>query len=112
MPCTDESDDLIPAVHLVKEGVIVSTTSRASDKFMHGIKVLMAKNYVDNLTEEVKKARARHVQIPSEAADWIAEGLRELTTSAEESHRHACGLLSQRRQRAQARQAVPPAVTR
>jgi len=27
-PCTEESDDLIPAVHLVKEGVIVSKTSR------------------------------------------------------------------------------------
>src|SRR5215831_3775138 len=25
------------------------------DKFMHGIQVLMAKNYVDNLSEEVKK---------------------------------------------------------
>jgi hypothetical protein len=32
-------------------------TSRASDKFMHGITVLMAKNYVDNLSEEVKKGQ-------------------------------------------------------
>ena len=29
--------------------------SRSSEKFMHGIKVLMAKNYVDNLSEEVRK---------------------------------------------------------
>jgi hypothetical protein len=75
---------------------------------MHGIKVLMAKNYVDNLSEEVKKGQCEkaatrllpeqgHVQIPSEAADWIAEGLRELGTSAEESHRHACGLLNETR---------------
>lgn len=48
-------DDLDIAVHFVKEGAIVSKESRSSDKFMHGIKVLMAKNYVDNLGEEVKK---------------------------------------------------------
>src|SRR5581483_11051165 len=28
---------------------------RSSEKFMHGIKVLMAKNYIDNLSEETKK---------------------------------------------------------
>jgi site-specific DNA recombinase len=48
-------DDLCAMIHFVKEGVIVSPDSRSSDKFMHGIKVLMAKNYVDNLSEEVKK---------------------------------------------------------
>src|SRR5678816_1266809 len=78
-------DELDVAVHFVKENVIVSKMSRSSDKFMHGIKVLMAKNYVDNLSEEVKKGQCEkaatrllpeqgHVQIPSEAADWIAEG--------------------------------------
>jgi DNA invertase Pin-like site-specific DNA recombinase len=48
-------DDLEIAVHFVKENAIVSKTSRSSEKFLHGIKVLMAKNYVDNLSEEVKK---------------------------------------------------------
>ena len=48
-------DDLDIEVHFVKENAVVSKTSRSSDKFMHGIKVLMAKNYVDNLGEEVKK---------------------------------------------------------
>src|SRR5712692_8381129 len=48
-------DDLDLTVHFVKENAIVSKASRSSDKFMHGIKVLMAKNYVDNLSEEVKK---------------------------------------------------------
>jgi DNA invertase Pin-like site-specific DNA recombinase len=48
-------DDLGVEVHFVKEGQTVSKTSRSSDKFMHGIKVLMAKNYADNLGEEVKK---------------------------------------------------------
>ncbi len=48
-------DDLDLAVHFVKENAVVSKASRSSEKFMHGIKVLMAKNYVDNLSEEVKK---------------------------------------------------------
>lgn len=48
-------DDLEVVVHFVKENAIVSKASRSSDKFMHGMKVLMAKNYVDNLSEEVKK---------------------------------------------------------
>ena len=42
-------------VHLVKEGSIISKDSRSHDKFIHGIKVLMAKNYIDNLSEEIKK---------------------------------------------------------
>ncbi|MBW8911659.1 MAG: recombinase family protein, partial [Sphingomonas sp.] len=42
-------------VHLVKEGVVLSQDSRSSEKFMHGIKVLMAKNYIDNLSEEARK---------------------------------------------------------
>ena len=48
-------DDLDLTVHFVKENAVVSKASRSSEKFMHGIKVLMAKNYVDNLSEEVKK---------------------------------------------------------
>jgi DNA invertase Pin-like site-specific DNA recombinase len=48
-------DELDLAVHFVKEGAVISKESRSSEKFMHGIKVLMAKNYVDNLSEEVKK---------------------------------------------------------
>lgn len=42
-------------LHFVKENSIVSSESRSSEKFLHGIKVLMAKNYTDNLSEEVKK---------------------------------------------------------
>src|SRR5687767_6145969 len=48
-------DDLGIEVHLVKEAVILSQDSRSSEKFMHGIRVLMAKNYIDNLSEEIKK---------------------------------------------------------
>ncbi len=42
-------------VHLVKEGGLISPKSCSHEKFIHGIKVLMAKNYIDNLSEEVKK---------------------------------------------------------
>jgi site-specific DNA recombinase len=48
-------DDLEVEIHLVKEGVVLSRDSRSSEKFMHGIKVLMAKNYIDNLSEEARK---------------------------------------------------------
>ena len=42
-------DDLHVQVHLVKEGAVLSDASVSSEKFVHGIKVLMAKNYLDNL---------------------------------------------------------------
>jgi site-specific DNA recombinase len=48
-------DDLDLEIHFVKENVVLSQDSRSSEKFMHGIKVLMAKNYIDNLSEETKK---------------------------------------------------------
>jgi DNA invertase Pin-like site-specific DNA recombinase len=48
-------DELNLEVHFVKENVVLSEGSRSSEKFMHGIKVLMAKNYIDNLGEEVRK---------------------------------------------------------
>ncbi len=46
-------------VHLVKEGEMISRNSRSHVKFIHGIKVLMAKNYLDNLSEEVKKGMSQ-----------------------------------------------------
>ncbi len=46
----DEIDCL--EIHFVKEGTIISRDSRSSEKFIHGIKVLMAKNCIDNLSEE------------------------------------------------------------
>ena len=55
-------DDLGVAVHLVKEGVVLSNESVSSEKFVHGIKVLMAKNYLDNLSEEVRKGMNEKVQ--------------------------------------------------
>lgn len=48
-------DELDIEIHLAKEGTVLSADSRSSEKFMHGIKVLMAKNYIDNLSEEACK---------------------------------------------------------
>ena len=48
-------DELDLEIHFTKENVILSRDSRSSEKFMHGIKVLMAKNYIDNLSEETRK---------------------------------------------------------
>lgn len=48
----DEYDAII---HFVKEGSTYSRNSKSSDKFFHGVRVLMAKNYIDNLSEEVIK---------------------------------------------------------
>jgi site-specific DNA recombinase len=42
-------------IHLVKENEILSKDSKSHAKFHHGIRLLMAKNYSDNLKEEVKK---------------------------------------------------------
>jgi site-specific DNA recombinase len=48
-------DELNLEIHFAKENVVLSRDSRSSEKFMHGIKVLMAKNYIDNLSEETQK---------------------------------------------------------
>ncbi|MFC1807974.1 recombinase family protein [Candidatus Omnitrophota bacterium] len=48
-------DELNRTIHLVKENEILNKDSRSHQKFIHGIKVLMAKNYIDNLSEETRK---------------------------------------------------------
>ena len=48
-------DELDLEIHLVKEGEVLSQNSRSHQKFIHGIKVLLAKNYIDNLAEETSK---------------------------------------------------------
>jgi len=45
-------EDLDVETHLVKENEVISKDSRSHSKFIHGIKVLMAKNFIDNLSEE------------------------------------------------------------
>jgi DNA invertase Pin-like site-specific DNA recombinase len=66
-------DDLKAKIHFAKEGSVISPDSHSSERFLHGIKVLMAKNYVENLSEEIRKER--RIQIPREAAQrrWAQE---------------------------------------
>src|SRR6266566_4522273 len=64
--------------HFPKEGVVLSRESRSSEKFMHGIKVLMAKNYIDNLSEEARKG----MQEKAEQGIWPTKcplGYRNIT---------------------------------
>jgi site-specific DNA recombinase len=48
-------DELGLTIHFVKENVIIGPESRSAEQFMHGIKVLMARNYSQNLGEETLK---------------------------------------------------------
>ena len=76
-------DDLAQAgleIHLVKENVVLSRDSRSSDKFVHGIKVLMAKNYIDNLSEETRKGltqKAEEGMWPSHAPLGFRNSVRD-----------------------------------
>ncbi|SKB74489.1 recombinase family protein [Sphingopyxis flava] len=55
-------DELGIEVHFVKENVVMSEGCRSSEKFVHGIKVLMAKAYIDNLGEERSKGMVEKAQ--------------------------------------------------
>lgn len=73
-------DELGLELHFVKENVVLSADSRSSEKFMHGIKVLMAKNYIDNLSEETRKGmleKARSGLWPSYAPVGYLNALRD-----------------------------------
>lgn len=48
-------DELDAELHFVKENEVISKDSRSSAKFMHAIRVVMAKQYIDNLSEETRK---------------------------------------------------------
>ncbi len=52
-------NELGVTVFLVKENEIVGKQASSHQKFIHGIKVLMAKNYIDNLSEEVIKGQTQ-----------------------------------------------------
>ncbi len=48
-------EDLETEIHFVKENQILSKNSRSQDKLTHGLHLLIARNYVENLREEVIK---------------------------------------------------------
>ena len=48
-------EDLDIEIHLPKEGQIISKDSKSQAKLVHGIQVVIARNYIENLREEVRK---------------------------------------------------------
>src|SRR5712692_7968820 len=48
-------DELDVEIHFVKENKIISRDSRSSEKLAHGMTVVMAKHFIDNLSEETLK---------------------------------------------------------
>lgn len=63
-------EELGVEVHLVKEGGVLAKESRSSEKLMHGIRAVLAKNYIDNLGEEASKGmlqKAEQGTWPSQA---------------------------------------------
>lgn len=48
-------DELGVTAYLIKENEKIGKGASAHQRFMHGVKVLMARNYSDNLSEEVQK---------------------------------------------------------
>ena len=61
-------DDLDLTLIFVKEGSVLNKHSRSHKQFIHGIKVLMAKNYIDNLSEETRKGlleKAEEGELPA-----------------------------------------------
>lgn len=49
-------------MHLVKDSLILHKNSRSQEKLNWGIRILFAKNYIDNLSEEVKKGLAEKLR--------------------------------------------------
>lgn len=54
--------DLGLDIHFVKENVIFGKDARSQEKFLQEIRLVMAKNYVDNLSEEIKKGLMEKVE--------------------------------------------------
>src|SRR5579872_3751258 len=48
-------EDLGVEIHLPKEGQIIGKNSKSQAKLVHGIQLVIARNYIENLREEVKK---------------------------------------------------------
>src|SRR5262249_11307394 len=48
-------EELAVEIHLPKEGQIIGRDSKSQSKLIHGIQLVMARNFIENLREEVKK---------------------------------------------------------
>jgi len=50
-------------IHLVKDSLILHKNSKSQEKLNWGIRILFAKNYTDNLSEEVKKGYREKIEL-------------------------------------------------
>src|SRR5207245_4931831 len=48
-------EDLDIEIHLVKEGQIISKDAKSQTKLIHGMHLVLARHYIENLREKVKK---------------------------------------------------------
>lgn len=48
-------EDLEVEIHLPKEGQIISKDAKSQAKLVHGIQLVIARNFIENLREEVRK---------------------------------------------------------
>jgi len=48
-------EDLEVEIHLPKEGQVISKNAKSQAKLVHGIQVVIARNHIENLREEVRK---------------------------------------------------------
>jgi len=55
-------DELDLEIHLVKEGAVLSKNFASHQRLVHEIKVVLARNYILNLSEETKKGIAEKVK--------------------------------------------------
>lgn len=72
-------------VCLVKEGTILTANSTSHEKLTHGFKVLIAKNFIDNLTEETQKGRLKKVQ-EGYFISYVPYGYKKLNKKDTELH--------------------------
>lgn len=59
----DLIDECEMTIYLVKENESIGKNATANQKFMHGIRTLMAKNFIDNLREESQKGISEKLQL-------------------------------------------------
>ncbi len=55
-------EDAEKQIHLVKDSLILNKNSRSQEKLNLDIRVVFAKNYIDNLSEEVKKGQKEKLE--------------------------------------------------
>ena len=48
-------EDLDVEIHLVKEGQVIEKNARSQTKLIHGMQTVIARHYIENLREEVRK---------------------------------------------------------